>query len=149
MEKLVESGATMIVSGFLLERYPTLAHAAHLVVDAAGPFLLENLLVHKNETPARRRRVLKDEAAVLARLLASADLVLCAHDRQQDLTFGMMLASCALLPELFDADPSLDGLFITIPFGTDRLDRPARPTRAEFPTSPGAGQVGCGTGSTP
>ena len=28
----------------------------------------------------------------------------------------MMLASCALLPELVDADPSLDGLFITIPF---------------------------------
>ena len=70
------SGATMIVSGFLLERFPVLAGARHLVVDAAGPFLLENLVVHQTEPAPRRRRVLADEAAVLSRLLAAADLVL-------------------------------------------------------------------------
>ena len=63
---LVERGATMVVSGFLLERYPVLARARHLVVDAAGPFLLENLVVHQTQTPERRRRVLADESAVLA-----------------------------------------------------------------------------------
>ena len=85
-------------------RAPPCARAMprHLVVDAAGPFLLENLVVHQTQPPARRRRVLADEAAVLARLLAAADLVLCAHDRQRDLTLGMMLASGALRPELID-----------------------------------------------
>jgi hypothetical protein len=114
---LVERGATMVVSGFLLERYPVLANARHLVVDAAGPFLLENLVVHQMETPERRRRVLADESAVLTRLLATADLVLCAHERQRDLTLGMMLASGAILPGLLDDDPALDALFLTVPFG--------------------------------
>jgi hypothetical protein len=114
---VVERGATMVVSGFLLERHPVLARARHLVVDAAGPFLLENLLVHQTQPVARRRRVLTDEAAVLARLLAAADLVLCAHDRQRDLTLGMMLASGALMPELIDDDASLARFFLTVPFG--------------------------------
>ena len=117
LEALVRTGATMLVSGFLLERHPVLAEARHLVVDAAGPFLLENLVVHQQEPEARRRRVLTDESAVLARLLAAADLVLCAHERQRDLTLGIMLASGALAPTLLDGDPGLDGLFVTVPFG--------------------------------
>ncbi len=95
---LVARGATVVVSGFLLERHPVLAEARHVVVDAAGPFLLENLVVHRHETPERRRRILTDESAVLARLLATADLVLCAHDRQRDLTLGMLLAAGAIAP---------------------------------------------------
>jgi glycosyltransferase involved in cell wall biosynthesis len=114
---LVEQGATMVISGFLLERYPMLAQARHLVVDAAGPFLLENLVVHETETAERRRRVLADESAVLARLLATADVVLCAHERQRDLTLGMMLARGALRLDLIDGDPALDQLFLTVPFG--------------------------------
>ncbi len=117
LEALVRAGATMLVSGFLLERHPVLADARYLVVDAAGPFLLENLVVHRHEPEARRRRVLTDEAAVLARLLAAADLVLCAHARQRDLTLGVMLASGALAPALLDGDPGLDELFVTVPFG--------------------------------
>jgi glycosyltransferase involved in cell wall biosynthesis len=120
---LVERGATMIISGFLLERYPVLAQARHVVVDAAGPFLLENLVVHQTQTPERRRRVLTDESAVLARLLAAADLVLCAHDRQRDLTLGMMLGSGSLRPELIDDDPGLARFFLTVPFGpTGEID---------------------------
>ena len=126
---LVERGATMIISGFLLERYPVLGDARHLVVDAAGPFLLENLVVHQTQAPQRRRRVLADESAVLARLLASADLVLCAHDRQRDLTLGMMLASGALLPELLDDDPGLERTLLLVPFGptgeVDPIERAA------------------------
>jgi glycosyltransferase involved in cell wall biosynthesis len=114
---LVERGATMIISGFLLERHPVLARARHVIVDAAGPFLLENLVVHQTQTPERRRRVLADESAVLARLLATADLVLCAHDRQRDLTLGTMLASGSLRPDLIDADPALERFFLTVPFG--------------------------------
>jgi glycosyltransferase involved in cell wall biosynthesis len=114
---LVERGATMVISGFLLERHPVLARASHLVVDAAGPFLLENLVVHEMQTAERRRRILADESAVLARLLAAADLVLCAHDRQRDLTLGLMLASGALAPALIDDDASLERFFLNLPFG--------------------------------
>ncbi len=78
----------------------------------------------------RRRRVLIDEAPVLARLLASADLVLCAHDRQRDLTLGMMLASGALRPELIDADPGLAQLFMTVPFGPTGAVRRLTPRAA-------------------
>jgi hypothetical protein len=126
---LVERGATMIISGFLLERYPVLGDARHLVVDAAGPFLLENLVVHQTQATQRRRRVLADESAVVARLLANADLVLCAHDRQRDLTLGMMLASGALLPELLDDDPGLERTLLLVPFGptgeVDPIERAA------------------------
>jgi glycosyltransferase involved in cell wall biosynthesis len=114
---LVERGATMIVSGFLLERYPVLARAAHLVLDASGPFLLENLVVHRTEDAERRGRVLADESAVLRRLLRAADLVLCAHDRQRDLTIGMLLASGALAPALIDDDAGLERFLLTVPFG--------------------------------
>lgn len=131
IEQVVAAGATVIASGFLLERYPALADSSHLVVDAAGPFLLENLVVHETQTPARRRRVLVDEAAVLARLLAAADLVLCAHDRQRDLTLGMMLAGAALRPELIDPDPSLAQLFINVPFGPTAAVRPLTPRAAD------------------
>ena len=112
---LVERGATLVVSGFLLERHPVLARARHLVVDAAGPFLLENLVVHRMQPPERRRSILADESAVLGRLLASADLVLCAHARQRDLTLGMMLASGAVSPALIDDDAGLERYFLTIP----------------------------------
>jgi hypothetical protein len=129
--QIVETGATIIASGFLLERYPALAAARHLVVDAAGPFLLENLIVHQTEPVSRRRRILVEEAAVLARLLASADLVLCAHDRQRDLMLGMLLASGALRPELIDSDPSLASLFVAVPFGpTATIERTEASTRA-------------------
>jgi hypothetical protein len=114
---LVERGTTMVVSGFLLERHPVLARAHHLVVDAAGPFLLENLVIHRMQTPERRRTIFADESAVFARLLAAADLVLCAHPRQRDLTLGMMLASGALAPALIDDDASLERFFLTVPFG--------------------------------
>lgn len=129
---LVEKGATVVISGFLLDRHPVLAAARHVVVDAAGPFLLENLVVHQTAMPERRRRVLRDESAVLARLLASADIVLCAHDRQRDLTLGMMLASGALRPDLIDADPELAQFFLTVPFGPTSGVEPV-----ERATSPG------------
>jgi hypothetical protein len=126
---LVERGATIVISGFLLERYPLLANARHVIVDAAGPFLLENLVIHQVETPERRRTILADESAVLARLLAAADLVLCAHDRQRDLTLGMMLASGALSPALIDDDARLERFLLTVPFGpTAELEPVGRAT---------------------
>ena len=137
----------MIVSGFLLERYPVLAQARHLVVDAAGPFLLENLVVHQHQRPDRRRRVLADESAVLARLLASADLVLCAHARQRDLTLGMMLATGAVLPELIDDDPALARMFLTVPFGPERRRRSGASRRDVPAASTSSGRAGSGTGS--
>jgi hypothetical protein len=64
LDRIVGEGSTLVASGFLLERYPVIADAAHLVVDAAGPFLLENLVIHEREPAARRRRILSDESAV-------------------------------------------------------------------------------------
>jgi glycosyltransferase involved in cell wall biosynthesis len=132
--RLVEDGATLVASGFLLERHPGIANAAHLVVDAAGPFLLENLVIHEREPPARRRRILTDESAVLGRLLAHADLILCAQSRQRDLTLGMLLARASLRPELLDADPALDELLMIVPFG------PTGPIEA-LPHAPKAGRL--------
>ena len=133
LARIVRTGATMVASGFLVERHPVLAESRHLVVDAASPFLLENLVVHQTKAPEQRARVLRDEAAVLARLLASADLLLCAHERQRDLTLGVMLASGALRPELIDSDPGLEQFFMTVPFGPteavppiERVPRPGR-----------------------
>jgi glycosyltransferase involved in cell wall biosynthesis len=76
--------------------------------------------------------VLADESAVFARLLAAADLVLCAHDRQRDLTLGLMLASGALAPALIDDDASLERFFLTIPFGPTAAVEPV-----ERATTPG------------
>src|SRR5262249_57467052 len=78
-----------VVSGFALQRHPELRQAPALCADLAGPFLIENLWVHRAEPAGRRRRVLADEADVVAGLLEHADLVLCASERQRDLLLGM------------------------------------------------------------
>jgi hypothetical protein len=117
LEHLAPACGSAVVSGFQLERHPALARAPALCVDLAGPFLLENLVVHAGRPPVERRAVLAAEADVAGRLLASADLLLCAHERQRDLLVGMLLARALLRPELLDRDPGLDGLIAVVPFG--------------------------------
>jgi glycosyltransferase involved in cell wall biosynthesis len=129
IQGLVEHCRCAIVSGFQLERHPELARAPALCVDLAGPFLIENLWVHRAEPPDRRRRILAEEADVVGRLLEQADHVLCANERQRDLLLGLLLGHAALRPELLDGDPTLDGTFEILPFGAPEGDPPSRPPR--------------------
>jgi glycosyltransferase involved in cell wall biosynthesis len=126
LERLAPACRSAVVSGFQLERHPALERAPALCVDLAGPFLLENLVVHAARPPGERRAVLVAEADVAARLLASADLLLCAHGRQRDLLVGMLLGRALLRPELLDHDPPLDRLIAVVPFGAPEGEPPPR-----------------------
>ena len=124
---LVQGCRCAIASGFLLERHPVLGRAPALCADAAGPFLIENLWVHRDAALGLRSRVLRDEAAVAVRLLEMADLVLCAHERQRDLVLGMLLAAGAVDPAALDLDPGLERRVAVVPFGAPDGPAPERP----------------------
>ena len=120
--------------GLPAQRHPELGRAPALCADAAGPFLIENLWVHRDAALGLRSRVLRDEAAVAVRLLETADLVLCAHERQRDLVLGMLLAAGAVDPAALDLDPGLERRVAVVPFGAP--DGPAPPRSAQRAPGP-------------
>lgn len=108
----------VVVGGSLLSRLPSLVKAnIPLAVDLYTPVPLEAAALFRDE-PVSVGRATLDEAAAAVRLeVTRADLILCANDRQRDLWVGALLAAGRLSPELYEADPSLEGLVRVVPFG--------------------------------
>jgi glycosyltransferase involved in cell wall biosynthesis len=108
----------------------TMRHLAgtstNVVYDLYDPFLVENLVLHAGEPPARHHE-LEYELTNLIQLLAlaSADAVVCASERQRDLWLGVLSALGRVDPREYERDPTLRRLIAVVPFGLE-----AEPPRA-------------------
>lgn len=90
---------------------------ARLAFDLYVPEYFETLEGFRDRAPLLRRLM---SALALDRIedaLGTADLLLCATERQRDLLTGLMLGMRGLPPTSYDADRSLDGRIAVLPFG--------------------------------
>lgn len=117
MQSLVAGHDVVVAYGYLLEKFPEIAAARHLAVDLYGPFVLENLHMHKHEKLADQHRIAVLDRGVLLRLCRQADVFLCASDRQRDFWIGWLTAAGRVNPEVHAWDPGLEKLVRIVPFG--------------------------------
>lgn len=139
LERLVIAQDIVVCAGYLLDRHPAIAKAAHLVVDLYDPFPLENLHMHKAAAIDEQYRIAAYDRGVLARLTRAGDVFLCASSRQQDFWSGWLSAVGRVNPYVHEQDPSLSRLLLTVPFGIS--EEPPRPAPAVFrAVRPGIGK---------
>ena len=119
--KVIPEAEVVVVNLSVAAREPTLLAAPYIVVDAAGPYLVESLWVNAARSLAERRAILGHEADAVARVLGAADLILVAHEAQRSFVLGLLLGRGLLRPELIDRDPELAGLIAVVPFGLEQL----------------------------
>jgi glycosyltransferase involved in cell wall biosynthesis len=118
IDPLLADADVVVAYGFLLADYPQLAQLdVPWVVDAYVPLSSESLASNQlADLPTRLARHNAD-TALLNRVLASADYVLCASERQRDLYLGLMASLGRLNPYTYDNDPTLRRLIDVVPFG--------------------------------
>lgn len=118
LDPLLAEADVVVAYGFLLGDYPQLAQlSVPWVVDAYVPLSSESLAGNQlADLPTRLARHNAD-TALLNRVLASADFVLCASERQRDLYLGLMASLGRLNPYTYDDDPTLRRLIDVVPFG--------------------------------
>ena len=108
---------------------------ARLVADLYNPIVVEVLAGVAERPPAARRRIHGRIVARTLGLLAAADLVLCANERQRDLWIGGMALHGLLDPDAYARDPTLRSRVMVVPFGLPGGPPPAATgaLRAAFP----------------
>ena len=118
IDPLLAEADVVVAYGFLLGDYPQLASLdIPWVVDAYVPVSSETLASNQlADLPTRLARHNADTALV-NRMLASADFVVCASERQRDLYLGLMASLGRLNPYTYDEDPTLRRLIDVVPFG--------------------------------
>ena len=119
---LQETKADALVAqgfGFPARDLAMLPSRLRLVADLYDPVLLELLARAGHEPEAKMRLHLFSVRARLLFLLARADHVLCASERQRAFWLGWLGAVARLTPEALAKDPAARSLLALVPFGTE------------------------------
>lgn len=128
LRTLANQAAVVMVSGYLLRRYPGLVQAgAPLVVDLYDPFVLENLEIHASKPLQEQVSIHQSNLAVLADQLGLGDFFICASETQRDFWLGMLTAQGRVNPYTLADDATLRRLIDVVPFGLP--DVPPTPDR--------------------
>jgi hypothetical protein len=88
-----------------------------LVADLYNPIVVEVLEAVAERSPASQERIATAVAARTRAMLAAADLVICANERQRDLWIGGLALAGRLDVAAYRADPMLRSLVAVVPFG--------------------------------
>ena len=140
LRSVVGEADVVVTLGAVVSVYPFLSTLKKpLVVDSYDPFMLAGL--HQNRDAARDERVAAHERYRKAHLIAlhSADLVLCASEKQRDYWLGMLSAVGRINPYTHDQDSSFRHLVRVVPFGLPR-ERPRHTAPALKGIVPGIGR---------
>ena len=105
--------------GFPARELLALPSRVRLVVDLYDPVLLELLARAGGAPDAQTRLHLLAVRARLFLLLARADHVLCASERQRAFWLGWLGAAARLTPEALAKDPAARALLAVVPFGIE------------------------------
>jgi glycosyltransferase involved in cell wall biosynthesis len=125
LPELVRGHDVLVLSGFLLYKYPFLKQTGKpLVVDIYDPFVLENLEIHRGKSLPERAGIHAVDLGVQLDLLRCGDFFICASERQRDFWLGMLLALNRVNPMSYEADREVRRLIDVVPFGI-----PAAPPR--------------------
>jgi glycosyltransferase involved in cell wall biosynthesis len=118
MYKLVQACDVILISSFILEKFPLLTKSQNrIVVDLYDPTILENLHLYEKE-PMGVQEVLNTQVIQFTnRLLQSGDFFICGNERQRDFWLGMLAANGRLTPRAFSKDPTLRPLIDVVGVG--------------------------------
>lgn len=128
LQVLVENSDVVLISGYMVEKFPFLGAArARLVVDLYDPFVLENLHYYLHE-PIENQEALNEHAvAITNRLAEIGDFFICGSERQRDYWLGVLTANGRTNPRNFLQDPSLLGLIDVVGIGFPGREPAGRP----------------------
>ncbi|MCC7359657.1 MAG: glycosyltransferase [Anaerolineales bacterium] len=120
---LADNADVALVSGYMVEKFPTLRRSrARLVVDLYDPFMLENLHYHLKDPLTTQESASAHATSIVNRLAALGDFFICGSERQRDLWMGVLAANGRVNPHTFAADPTLRSLIDVVGIGFP--DRP-------------------------
>ena len=118
LHRLVDAADAVIVFGFDLRRYPSLAHTnALLIVDLYDPWIFGSLEQYDTMTAEEAEGQKAHEIGTLNELMDLGDFFLCASERQRDFWIGMLASRGRLDRTAHVQDPQLRSLIDVVPFG--------------------------------
>lgn len=118
LQVLVENCDVVLVSGYMVDKFPFLANTrARLVVDLYDPFVLENLHYYLND-PIEAQENLNEKAIGITNHLALiGDFFICGNERQRDYWMGVLTSNGRTNPRNFIKDPTLRDLIDIVGIG--------------------------------
>jgi hypothetical protein len=116
--KLIEASDVVLLSSFILEKFPLLtSYQKRIVVDLYDPTILENLHLYENEPLGVQEALNTQVVQFTNRLLQAGDFFICGNERQRDFWLGMLAANGRLTPNAFATDASLRSLIDVVGVG--------------------------------
>lgn len=118
LQVLVENSDVVLVSGYMVEKFPFLESThTRLVVDFYDPLALENLHYYLRE-PIESQESLNDQVVEITNRLAKiGDFFICGNERQRDYWMGVLSANGRTNPKNFIHDPTLRSLIDIVGIG--------------------------------
>jgi GT2 family glycosyltransferase len=143
LKKIVDDCDIVLVSSYLVERYPFLWRTqVRIVVDFYDPFVLENLHYYLDE-PYESQDSLNQQSVVITNQLAKiGDFFICGNERQRDYWLGVLTANGRVNPKNYRNDPELRSLIDVVGIGYPaRPPVPARFLRGVHPLVPSDARI--------
>jgi GT2 family glycosyltransferase len=118
LQILVENVDVILVSGYMVEKFPFLTRTrARVVVDLYDPFVLENLFYYFDESLEDQERLNQHSIRITNQLAHLGDFFICGNDRQRDYWIGVLTAMGRVNPRNYLKDPSLRSLIDVVGIG--------------------------------
>lgn len=118
LKKAVDESDIVLISSYLVERYPFLWRTSkRIVVDFYDPFVLENLHYYLDE-PQESQDILNQQSVDITNKLARiGDFFICGNERQRDYWLGVLTANGRINPKNYMSDPDLRSLIDVVGIG--------------------------------
>ena len=118
LQVLVENSDVVLVSGYMVEKFPFLESThTRLVVDFYDPLALENLHYYLDEPLEAQENLNAQVVEITNRLAKIGDFFICGNERQRDYWMGVLSANGRTNPKNFIKDPSLRSLIDIVSIG--------------------------------
>jgi len=146
LTSLAEQADVLLVQGFTLSQFPSLAELCKpTVVDLYCPFTIEHLEMMTSRLDSAdplTGAMEADAAGVLAvqnAQLALGDFFICATERQRDFWIGALHTAGRINPQTYRDDCTLRSLIDVVPFGLPEQRFGQSPTNVMKGVRPGIG----------
>jgi GT2 family glycosyltransferase len=118
LKRLVEEHDIVLISSFVLEKFPFLEKArSRIVVDLYDPFILENLHYYLDEPLPLQEQLNERGVNIMNRLVSVGDFFICGSERQQDFWTGVLAANGRVNPRTVQKDADLRSLVDVVGIG--------------------------------
>ena len=143
LKKLVDASDIVLVSSFLIDRFPFIEKSqARIVIDLYDPFVLENLHYYFDE-PLNSQEILNRQSVAFTNQLARVgDFFICGNERQRDYWLGVLTSNGRVNPRNYSADSRMRKLIDVVGIGyPDQPPEPSHLLRGTHPSIPEDAQI--------